>query len=58
MTGITLIILSNVSLHKGETQRKIAEYLNHIALGLIFLSLFIDIIKMNFELYPNSTKMQ
>ncbi|KAM7359738.1 ninjurin C isoform 3-T3 [Cochliomyia hominivorax] len=50
--GILLMIQSVVSIHKGKMERKIADVLNHIINGLIFLSVFCDVIKMNFGLDP------
>lgn len=41
-----------MSIHKGKTERKIADVLNHVINGFIFLSAFSDIIKMNFGLDP------
>lgn len=53
------MVLTVVSIHKGKTERKVADVLNHIITALIFLSAFCDIIKMNFGLdpaIPGSTK--
>lgn len=44
------MILSVTSIHKGKTERAVADALNHVINGLIFLSVFCDIIKMNFGL--------
>lgn len=46
------MVVSVVGIHKGKTERAIADALNHVINGLIFLSLFCDIIKMNFGLDP------
>lgn len=46
------MIQSVVSIHKGKVERKVADVLSHIINGLIFLSAFCDIIKMNFGLDP------
>ena len=53
------MVLTVVSIHKGKTERKVADVLNHIITALIFFSTFCDIIKMNFGLdpaIPGSTK--
>ncbi|XP_005188340.1 ninjurin-1 isoform X1 [Musca domestica] len=50
--GCLLMVVSVVGIHKGKTERAIADALNHVINGLIFLSLFCDIIKMNFGLDP------
>ncbi|XP_046805888.1 ninjurin-1 isoform X3 [Lucilia cuprina] len=50
--GLLLMIQSLVSIHKGKTERKVADVLNHVINGFIFLSVFVDVIKMNFGLDP------
>ncbi|XP_073847811.1 ninjurin C isoform X1 [Musca autumnalis] len=50
--GFLLMVVSVTNIHKGKTERAIADALNHVINGLIFLSLFCDIIKMNFGLDP------
>ncbi|XP_065354677.1 ninjurin-1-like isoform X3 [Calliphora vicina] len=50
--GLLLMIQSVLSIHKGKEERKVADVLNHIINGLIFLSVFCDVIKMNFGLDP------
>ncbi|XP_037814970.1 ninjurin-1 isoform X3 [Lucilia sericata] len=50
--GLLLMVQSLVSIHKGKTERKVADVLNHVINGFIFLSVFVDVIKMNFGLDP------
>ena len=52
VAGVFLVLQSLVSIHKTEKQRIVAEHLNHIIGGIIFLSVFVDVIKMNFGLDP------
>lgn len=46
------IILTRISLYNGTRHRSIANALTHISLGLVFVALFCDVIKMNFGLDP------
>ncbi|XP_075147060.1 ninjurin C isoform X1 [Haematobia irritans] len=50
--GVLLLVLSTFSIHKGKNERAVADVLNHVINGFIFLSVFCDIIKMNFGLDP------
>ncbi|XP_054747565.1 ninjurin-1 isoform X3 [Anastrepha obliqua] len=50
--GTLLIILSVIGIHKSKFQRSLADTLNHIVDGIIFLSVFCDVVKMNFGLDP------
>ncbi|KAI9580098.1 hypothetical protein GQX74_000886 [Glossina fuscipes] len=50
--GVLLMITSFMGIHRNKTERSTAEGLNHIVNGLIFLSVFCDIVKMNFGLDP------
>lgn len=52
------MIQSVVSIHKGKTERKVADVLNHIITGLIFLSVFCGVLKMNFGLDPAIPDLQ
>ncbi|XP_054082047.1 ninjurin-1 isoform X3 [Zeugodacus cucurbitae] len=52
IAGTLLVILSLIGIHKSKYQRSVAETLNHVVNGIIFVSVFCDIIKMNFGLDP------
>ncbi|XP_037956169.1 ninjurin-2 isoform X3 [Teleopsis dalmanni] len=52
LAGILLVIQSMINIHKSEGQRRAADILNHIIGGIIFLSVFCDVVKMNFGLDP------
>ncbi|XP_013107118.2 ninjurin-1 isoform X1 [Stomoxys calcitrans] len=56
--GLLLMVLSVISIHKGKMERTVADALNHVINGLIFLSVFCDIIKMNFGLDPAVPALQ
>ncbi|CAD7093041.1 unnamed protein product [Hermetia illucens] len=51
-TAAVLMFLGLVNMHKGPEHRVLADRLNHISTGLIFLAMFCDVIKMNFSLTP------
>lgn len=51
-TAAVLLFLGLVNMHKGSEHRLLADRLNHISTGLIFLAMFCDVIKMNFSLTP------
>ncbi|XP_020715354.1 ninjurin-2 isoform X3 [Ceratitis capitata] len=53
IAGSLMVILAVIGIHKSKFQRSIAEKLNHIVNGIIFISVFCDIIKMNFGLDPS-----
>lgn len=50
--AILAIILTQFNLNENDRHRRIANTLTHVSLGLVFISLFCDIIKMNFGLDP------
>ncbi|XP_055389629.1 ninjurin-1 isoform X4 [Condylostylus longicornis] len=51
LTGILLLVQGSIKLQKPE-QQKIAEILNHIIVGSILITSFIDVIKNGFGLDP------
>ncbi|XP_018797533.1 PREDICTED: ninjurin-1 isoform X2 [Bactrocera latifrons] len=50
IAGSLLVVLSVIGIHKYKYQRALVETLNHILNGVIFVSVFCDIIKMSFGL--------
>ncbi|XP_055849130.1 ninjurin-1 isoform X2 [Episyrphus balteatus] len=50
--GLLLLIQSLVSIHKTPFQRKAADILNHLIIAVVFLTVFCDVLKMNFGLDP------
>lgn len=52
MAGIMALILGRLSLSESLRQRKYANALTHVSIGLIFIALFCDVVKMNFGLDP------
>lgn len=46
------VILGLINFNASRFQQILAEVLNHIALGFVTISLFCDVIKMNFGLDP------
>ncbi|XP_050338018.1 ninjurin-2 isoform X3 [Bactrocera neohumeralis] len=52
IAGSLLVVLSVIGIHKNKYQRSLAETLNHTVNGVIFVSVFCDIIKMSFGLDP------
>lgn len=52
IAGTLLVVLSVIGIHKSKYQRSVAETLNYLVNGIIFVSVFCDIIKMSFGLDP------
>lgn len=52
VAAMLAIILTRISLYNSARHRSIANALTHISLGLVFVALFCDVIKMNFGLDP------
>lgn len=52
MAGVLAAILSQLNLHESNRHRKLANSLTHVSLGLVFIAMFCDVIKMNFGLDP------
>lgn len=46
------VILTRLSLNENTQHRNIANTLTHVSMGLVFVALFCDVIKMNFGLDP------
>lgn len=52
MAAFLAIVLTRLSLNESSHHRKIANALTHVSMGLVFIALFCDVIKMNFGLDP------
>lgn len=52
MAAILAVILTRLNLHENDRHRRIANALTHVSMGLVFVALFCDVIKMNFGLDP------
>lgn len=52
MAGVLALVLSQLSLSENLQHRKFATVLTHVSIGLIFVALFCDVVKMNFGLDP------
>lgn len=52
MAAFFAVILSRLNLHENDRHRRIANALTHVSMGLVFVALFCDVIKMNFGLDP------
>lgn len=52
MAAFFAMLLSRLSLNESDRHRKIANALTHVSMGLVFVALFCDVIKMNFGLDP------
>ncbi|KAJ6633839.1 Ninjurin-1 [Pseudolycoriella hygida] len=50
--AVLAFITSRLDLYKSARQRDIANLLTHVSMGLVFVSLFCDVVKMNFGLEP------
>lgn len=46
--GLLLMIQSMIRIHKSDKERHVADVLNHIISAVVLLSVFCDIIKINF----------
>lgn len=50
--AVLAVVTSRLDLHESARQRTIANALTHISMGLVFVALFCDVVKMNFGLEP------
>lgn len=50
--AVLAFITSRLDLYESARQRTIANALTHISMGLVFVALFCDVVKMNFGLEP------
>ncbi len=50
--AVLAFLTSRLDLYESSRQRSIANALTHISMGLVFVALFCDVVKMNFGLDP------
>ncbi|XP_037032741.1 ninjurin-2 isoform X2 [Bradysia coprophila] len=50
--AVLAFLTSRLDLYESARQRSIANALTHVSMGLVFVALFCDVVKMNFGLEP------